>query len=269
MAIFSKDGVELRLPDHTDLPDSDQDQRPKFPFRVPDHTDLPDSDGEIVENMQELPQALLLSDSVRPILRRRHPGGQFCIGSNSGIYWDLTEPTHRGVVAPDWFYVPNVSPGIIDGGARRSYVMWKEVVPPLIVLEFVTGDGRKERDRTPRQGNFWIYEKAIRADYYGIFEVEPDRLELYERVDGAYQLVPVNDRGHFPVGALGIELGIWQGHFFGLDLPWLRWWDDQGNLLLTNEERNATAELELIKARERADALAAKLKELGIDPDKV
>jgi hypothetical protein len=57
----------------------------------------------------------------------------------------LTNPPEKGAEAPDWFYVPNVPP-LVDGEVRRSYVLWKEYVTPLIVLEFVSGDGREERD---------------------------------------------------------------------------------------------------------------------------
>jgi hypothetical protein len=45
-------------------------------------------------------------------------------------------------------------------------------------------------------------------------------------------------------------------------LPWLRWWDSAGNLLLTGEER---AERE----KERGDRLAARLREMGVDPEGV
>lgn len=45
-----------------------------------------------------------------------------------------------------------------------------------------------------------------------------------------------------------------------MELPWLRWWDLQGNLLLTGEER---AELE----RQRADRLTAQLRSLGIEAE--
>jgi hypothetical protein len=48
-------------------------------------------------------------------------------------------------------------------------------------------------------------------------------------------------------------LGIWQGQYQNMELPWLRWWDEQGNLLLTGEERG--------------DRLAAQLKALGIEPE--
>lgn len=55
---------------------------------------------------------------------------------------------------------------------RRSYVMWQELMPPLIILEFLSGNGSEERDRTPRQGKLWIYERIIRPAFYGIYEVK-------------------------------------------------------------------------------------------------
>ena len=140
----------------------------------PDHTQLPDSDGTFVKNFQEHPQSILLTTSIRPILEQVHPDGQYCIGQDSGIYWRVAgppEPPERGAEAPDWFYVPHVPP-TLDGNLRRSYVMWRELMPPLIVLEFVSGDGSEERDRTPRQGKLWIYERIIRPAFYGIYEVK-------------------------------------------------------------------------------------------------
>ncbi|WP_026087708.1 Uma2 family endonuclease, partial [Chlorogloeopsis fritschii] len=77
-----------------------------------------------------------------------------------GIYWRLTDPPEKGAEAPDWFYVPNVPP-LLDGQTRRSYVLWREYIAPLIVLEFVSGDGSEERDKTPWTGKFWIYEQVI------------------------------------------------------------------------------------------------------------
>ncbi len=58
----------------------------------PDHTQLPESDGTFVfaeraegKNFQEHPQSILLTDSIKPILQKRHPDGQYCIGQDSGI----------------------------------------------------------------------------------------------------------------------------------------------------------------------------------------
>ncbi len=57
--------------------------------------------------------------------------------------------------------------------------MWQEFLAPLIVVEFVSGDGTEERDRTEMTGKFWVYERVIRPAYYGIYEVNPGRIEMY------------------------------------------------------------------------------------------
>jgi Uma2 family endonuclease len=275
----------------------------EFPTKLPDHTQLPESDGTFVKNFQEHPQSLLLTDSISPVLQQRHSDGQYCIGQDSGIYWRLTEPPERGAEAPDWFYVPNVPP-TLDGQLRRSYVMWQEIVAPLIVLEFVSGDGQEERDRTPYKGKFWVYERAIRVPFYGIYEVTKASVEVYHLIEDRYQLLPANERGHYPIPPLGVELGIWQGHYKYATLPWLRWWDGEGNLLLTGEERaeqerlraqqaeslieqerlraqqaESLIEQERLRAQQaeslaaqerlRAEQLAERLRAMGIDPNDV
>jgi Uma2 family endonuclease len=250
---------------------------------LPDHTHLPESDGTFVKNFQEHPQSILLTDSIEPILEQRHPDGQYCIGQDCGIYWRLTDPPERGAEAPDWFYVPNVPP-TLNGQMRRSYVLWQELIPPFIVIEFASGDGSEERDNTPlpraeqqgtqKPGKYWIYEQVIRPAYYGIYEVNCASVEVYCLVAGQYQLLATNERGHYPISLLGVELGIWQGRYQNSELPWLRWWDEQGNLLLTGHEqaelerqRAEQAESQLEQERQRAERLAAQLRAAGIEPD--
>lgn len=146
----------MRVADHTQLPPS-PDALPHV--RLPDHTELPESDGTFVKNFQEHPQSILLTDSIQPILQKLHPDGQYCIGQDTGIYWRITEPPQRGAEAPDWFHVPNVPP-LVEGQMRRSYVLWYELVSPLIVLEFVSGTGSEEHGKTPVKGKFWAYEQC-------------------------------------------------------------------------------------------------------------
>ena len=225
------------------------------PPPFPDHTQLPESDGAFVKNFQEHPQSLILTDSIGPILQQRHPDGQYAIGQDCGIYWRETDPPEKGAVAPFWFYVPNVPPKL-NGQIRRSYVLWREFIAPLIALEFASGDGTEERDTMPlsprdakevsKPGKFWVYERIMRIPYYGIYEINNGKLEVYRLVDGFYQMLSANERGHYPITLLGVELGLWQGSYQNQTQLWLRWWDEQGNLLLIGDER---AELE----RERAE----------------
>jgi Uma2 family endonuclease len=256
---------------------------------IPDHTQLPESDGTFVKNFQEHPQSILLTTSNRPVLDQLHPDGQYAIGQDCGIYWRLTDPPERGAEAPDWFYVPNVSP-LLNEQVRRSYVLWQEIIAPLIAIEFVSGDGTEERDYSSplaekvsniKAGKLWVYEQAIRIPYYAIYEVKKAHVEVYELVRNRYQLCQANERGHYPIPPLGVELGIWQGEVDNQNLPWLRWWDVAGNLLLSAEERatqqrlraeweKQRAEHEMQRANhemQRREKLEAFLRSQGFDPD--
>ncbi|CBN59261.1 MULTISPECIES: Uma2 family endonuclease [Kamptonema] len=262
-----------------------------LPTQFPDHTQLPESDGTFVKNFQEHPQSIILTDSIGPILQRRHPDGNYCIGQDSGIYWRQTEPPEQGAEAPDWFYVPNVSARPEKGKYRRSYVLWREHLAPLIALEFASGNGEEERDATPllmsdegevqKPGKFWVYEQIIRIPYYGIYEMKNDKLEVYHLVDFSYQKLEPNARGHYPISPLEVELGLWQGSYQNQTQIWLRWWDSEGNLLLIGDERaelekyrgeqeRLRAEEERLraeKAEQKAARLAERLRAMGIDPD--
>jgi Uma2 family endonuclease len=248
---------------------------------LPDHTQLPDRDGSIVNNYQEHPQSSLLSDCLRPRLHEVYPDGQFSIGCDSGIYYQYTQPPLAGCKAPDWFLVPGVPP-LLDGVIRRSYVLWKEMVKPLLVIEYVSGDGSEERDRTPRTGKFWVYEQAISASYYAIFEVSKAAVEVYRLEGGRYRPVAANALGRYPIEPLGIELGIWEGKYQEMEVPWLRVWDSASGKILPTSEEQAEAEKQRADAAEellddtrqllneevkRAEKLAEKLRELGIEPE--
>ena len=179
--------------------------------------------------------------------------------------------------------MPNVSP-LLDGEYRRSYVLWKEFVAPLIAIEFVSGNGSEERDATPpseseKVGKFWVYEQAIRIPFYVIFDAWRDNLEVYHLVDGRYAKMQPNDRGHFEIAPMGVEIGLQQES----TTTWLRWWDESGNLLMTGDERAVQAEVianqqTAIASQQRAIAeqerqqkekLANYLKSIGIDPDEI
>jgi Uma2 family endonuclease len=211
------------------------DKSPEVKITLPDHTQLPDKDGIPVRNSQEPIQSRLLTDSLQPILRRIHPDEDYFIGEDCGIYWRLTDPPLQGCKSPDWYYVPGV-PHLLKGELRRSYVLWQEHAAPYLILEYASGDGSEERDRTPDQGKFWIYERRIRPAFYGIYEPDPGTIELYRLVEDHFELVPSNGNGRYSLPQLGVELGIWLGRYEEVELPWMRWWDEYGALLPTSAE---------------------------------
>jgi Uma2 family endonuclease len=248
----------------------------QLPPPFPDHTQLPESDGTFVKNFQEHPQSIILTDSLGSVLQQLHPDGQYVIGQDCGIYWRETDPPEKGAEAPDWFYVPNVPP-LLNGEIRRSYVLWREFSTPAIILEFASGNGEEERDRTPlsrteagtKPGKFWVYEQIIRAPYYGIYEIKTGKLEVYHHVDGFYRLLETNERGHYAIAPLEIELGRWQGSYQNQIQLWLRWWDREGNLLLTGHEQ-AQRERERAEQLEKAQLEAIpRLQQLGLTVEQI
>ncbi|MBD2100594.1 Uma2 family endonuclease [Leptolyngbya sp. FACHB-261] len=264
---------------------------------VADHDPpLPEPDSSFVNNLQDSSQCILLTETIEPVLNRHHRDSTYYIGQNCGIHWRWSEPP-EAVISPGWFYVPNVLPNL-NGLQRQTYVLWQELVAPWLVLEFVVGDGRAERDPTPFVGKYWIYEQAIRVPFYGIYDPTHSDLEMYHLIEGCYEPLPINNRGHYPITQLGVELGLWHGWYQQaelpwlryVDLPWLRWWDQDGILLPTREERAEQerqkqeltqhqmererqraeqAEALLAQERQRAQRLAEQLQALGIRPDAV
>jgi Uma2 family endonuclease len=231
------------------------------PTALPNHLQLPFRDGVPVRDATENSQSALLTESLSPLLGELYPGDRYFIGADVGIYWRLVEERLRGAKSPDWYLVTEV-PHLLDGVYRHSYVMWHEHRLPLIVLEYAPSDSTEELDRTPEEGKFWVYENRICPTYYGIFWNDRGDLEVYHRVRKKFKRMKPNKRGHYPIAPLSVELGVWQGRYVGDAAAWLRWWDAQGNLLPTAEERAESM-------AEKAERLAAKLRELGVDPDSV
>jgi Uma2 family endonuclease len=267
------------------------------PNRLPTHLDLPDTDGLPSFNAAEPRQTALLTESLRRVLKELHPDGKYTIGQDLGIYYRLTDPPLDGCKSPDWWYVAGVGPEPPDFPYRRSYVLWHELVPPSVLIEYVSDDTENEWDQTPNKGKFWVYEQVFRAQYYAIHTHATGELKVYHRVDDRFELMEPNERGRYPISTFGVELGTVRERLDGFLLDWLRWFDSDGNLLPSDEERAEQERLlndearrqgederkqkeeerkqkvqaieQAREAEDRASKLAAKLREMGIDPSQI
>lgn len=232
----------------------------------PTHLDLPDTDGLPVENDFQDPQARLLSSAVEPLLEQLHPAGDYFVGADVGIYWKAVRPPLNGCKVPDWYYVPGCRK-MPEGQYRRSFVTWDEGVSPLIVMEFVSGDGADEYDDTPGTGKFWVYRRGIHAAYYAIHNPDAETLDLY-RLDGPeYRRVEPNAHGHLVIQPLGLALGHWRGKYGRHTLTWVRFFQPDGRVLPSDHDRIATGEARAAEAEGKLAALLAKLQAKGIDPN--
>jgi hypothetical protein len=66
---------------------------------------------------------------------------------------------------------------------------------------------------------------------------------------------------------LNLALTRWSGDYEGVEAVWLRWVTLEGKLLATKSERLRQAEDRAEQAQAQAEKLAAKVREMGIDPD--
>ncbi|MBE9005108.1 Uma2 family endonuclease [Fortiea sp. LEGE XX443] len=216
---------------------------------------LPD---DPVENIQQPTLAAALTDALGSSGRIQP---QMLIGSNFGLVATVNKKIV--VKAPDWFYVPQVQPVAADV-IRRSYTPHLEGAAVAVVMEFLsdTEGGELSVRSTPPYGKLHFYEQILQVPTYVAYDPYEPSLEVRCLENGQYTLQTADANGRFWIPELELFLGIWRGERLCQTINWLRWWDREGNLLLWSSEQ---AEQE----RQRADILAAKLRELGIDPEAI
>ncbi|MGK7919040.1 MAG: Uma2 family endonuclease [Trichodesmium sp.] len=191
---------------------------------------------------------------------------QMLIGSNFGLVATVNKKIV--VKAPDWFYVPQVKP-IEAGVIRRSYTPHLEGEPVAVVMEFLseTECGELSVRSTPPYGKLYFYEHILKVPTYVTYDPYELNIEVRRLQDGKYILESANDNEQFWIPELELFLGVWQGERLGQNINWLRWWDKSGNLLLWSSEQAEQEKQRAEQEKQRADKLAAKLRELGVDPD--
>ncbi|GET40157.1 Uma2 family endonuclease [Microseira wollei] len=226
----------------------------------PSSEELPDSDDTPVDNqLQHLIPTLL--EAILALLWAERQDWYF--GVDMGIYYDENEPA----IVPDGFLSIGVE-RFIDELLRLSYVLWEEQTIPIFVLEVVSQKYRGEYS-TKKQ----MYAE-LGVLYYAVYNPRRRRkpsLEVYRLEQGKYVLLSGN-----PIWLPEINLGLGHqvGTYQGITREWLYWYDEQGQKLLTPEERiqeaqqRALTEQQLrFAAEQKAEILAQRLRELNIDPE--
>lgn len=216
-----------------------------------------------VDNIQQPALAAALTDAL---------------GSNGRIQSDMLVATNMALVAtvegqlvvkaPDWFYVPQVYP-LPEGMIRRSYTPHLEGSAVEIVMEFLsdTEGGELSMRSTPPLGKLYFYEQILQVPTYVTYDPYSTRLEVRQWQQNGYTLQEPDEQGRFWIPSLQLYLGMWLGERLGQHMHWLRWWDPVGDLLLWGLEQAALERSRAEQERQKAEKLAAKLRELGIDPE--
>ncbi len=235
---------------------------------LPSSSELLDSDDIPVDNEDQnwIPNVLLML--LKTIWRDRT---DWFFGVDMGVY-HATSKNVRVPIVPDGFLSLGVERRK-NNKSRRSYVVWEEQdIAPILALEVVSWTPGSEYDDKKA-----IYTK-LGVLYYVIYNPEFWRrdghqpFEVYQLINGSYQL-QIGEPFWMPEISLGIGRcpEIFPGSA-GEEV--LSWFNESGDRYLRPEEtalqaesRAVHAEEKITQAEQRAAKLAAKLQELGIDPN--
>jgi Uma2 family endonuclease len=217
---------------------------------APDVSGLITEDDTPVDNVFSEKQMRLLTE---PLHSSWTPpdGGRYFLAANVGVFaMAVNDP-----LVPDVFLSLDTAPmRPFDEKKGRSYLVWEHGKPPDVVIEIVSNREGDELTRKLRG-----YER-IRVAHYVVFDPWHNLSEAtltHFRLDGD-TLVEVE--GHFRLPRIDLGLTLWPGTFEGEAGEWLRWCRTDGTIIPSGSERAD-------EERQRAERLAAKLRELGIDPE--
>lgn len=267
-----------------------------LPSEYPDEPGLPDEFHCF--------QPQLLSRTLR---LRDYAADNHCTGSDICVYYDLNHTGwHK---CPDWFLAVNVPRVYDGNDLRASYVVWQEQQVPTVIVEFLSLNTERQdlgrfyskadkivddemvrqnpagipelltdEERASKQtppDKFTVYEQYLKTRHYLVYSRYTCKLRYFKHNGSRYeeQAVRMDQSPAVWLDDLNIGLTLWDDYFEGLPGPWLRWCDQAGNLILTDTEQaqSGIAKAQASAAQAQADAarLAAKLRELGIDPNDV
>ena len=267
---------------------------------LPTMYDLPSEDPEEsgVDQFHDF-QPELLWLTFRPANYR---SDRVFSASDLNLYYDVHH--QNWYKRPDWFGVVGV-PRLYDGNdLRLSYVIWQEGVSPSLIVELLSpstekedlGENRPEyynsnngygddtngyADKPPSKWE--VYERILRVPYYVVYSRYTDQLRVFVLQGDHYERLILTEPRVW-LKELGLGLGLWDGEYKGIHRLWLRFYDADGNWILTDtesasklaemegqraeylEQRVENAEQRAAAAEQRAKYLEQRLKELGINP---
>jgi Uma2 family endonuclease len=181
------------------------------------------------------------------------------------IYYSLNQaqsvlqgnPQYKG---PDFFLVKDV-----DGTKpRRSWIVWEEdgKYPNLIVELLSPSTAQKDREEKKQ-----LYAKVFHTPEYFWYDAFTGELAGFCLHEEEYIPIEPNEQGWLWSHQLGAYFGVWEGVYHRRKYRWLRLYTAEGELIPTDAELRRQAQQLAEAERQRAERLAQRLRELGIDPD--
>ena len=252
----------------------------QFPNKVlPTMYDLPSEDPEEpgLPDQFHIYQPRLLDETFQP---SNYPSDQVLTATELNVYYDPSQT--QWYKRPDWFAVVGVSRLYNNEDLRLSYVVWDEGVSPLIVIELLSpGTENEDLGKNPpyippnrgeRGGSpptkWTVYEEILCIPYYVTFDRYTNQIKAYQWTQRGYQPWELTNQGLW-VEEIKMSLGLWSGQYEEMTRLWLRWRDEQGNWIPTSKEQTERERQRADVQQQRANRLATRLRELGIDPSEI
>ena len=233
-------------------------------IKHPEKLIYPESDGQPMgENTIQVKWIITLFNGLEAMFRDRPD-----VFVAADLFWYPVQGDPTNVTAPD-LMVAFGRPK----GERASYKQWEEgKIAPQVVFEILSPSNTTEE----RGKKLQFYQRYGVEEYY---EYDPDRYTLLVWIRSGRRLVSVEGVNGFVSPRLGVQFEVSKskpmmvigpdGVPFRSYLELLAEVEAQQQRADTEQKRAKVEQKRAKKEQQRADKLAAKLRELGIDPDAV
>ncbi|HEY3997504.1 MAG TPA: Uma2 family endonuclease [Candidatus Xenobia bacterium] len=229
----------------------------------PDLTHVVTEDDTPVESWYQERQMSLLGATLNISWQGPGDGRPFLAGTDIGVFGPDLKPIVPDLVLGLDVQAPQLTASHKKKGDRSWFTF--RYGPPLLGAEIVS---------TAQEGTKLSEYAALGVRYVVIWDplqyLSRRRLRIYRLEGQTYRLLKSR---FIPEMRLGLKM--WRGTYMGIQELWLRWCDENGNLLASPEEaaqdvrsERALAEAERARAdteRARAERLAERLRALGLD----
>ncbi|MBW4660734.1 MAG: Uma2 family endonuclease [Drouetiella hepatica Uher 2000/2452] len=237
-------------------------------------------DGEPLEtNRHRIAMNLLIRSLPQAMGERTN----YFTGGNMFVYYSRNQAMNRDFRGSDFFVVLDVE----SDRERQGWVVWEEEGRyPDVIVELLSSSTAKI-DQTIKKD---LYERIFKTSDYFVFDpFDASSFAGWTLVRNQYQPLQHDDRGWLWCESLGLWLGAWQGIVDREPTTgschWLRFYNSAGELvplpeeaaqqqlsdvqqqLLGARQQLSDAQRKIDQERQQHEALIAKLRQRGIDPD--
>ncbi|MFN6271903.1 MAG: Uma2 family endonuclease [Microcystis sp.] len=236
------------------------------------------SDEPPLESDLHLQQIIILLNCLELLWQEKN---DYYASGNLTIYYNEEQLKKRDFCGPDFFVVLDT-----EKRPRKSWVVWGEGGKyPNVIVEILS-PSTANIDRNKKKN---LYQNTFRTPNYFWFDPESLELQGFRLIAGQYQAIAANENGYLWSEQLELYLGIFDRklRYFTVDgqlVPTpqeaeLQQRQAKEQILLEKEQERQAKEqallekeqalLEKEQERQAKERLAAKLRELGINPQTI